>query len=85
MNHQDRTRNLSFFEGLRIHQEEINSILGPLVWEPPENKKVCRIALARPGSIDDDDDALAEIQEWMVENLLKFREVFGPRLAELTK
>ena len=24
-----------------------------------------------------------ELQEWMIERLLKFKEVFGPRLAEL--
>ena len=28
-------------------------------------------------------DCLANVPEWMVDRLLKFKEVFGPRLAEL--
>ena len=34
---------------------------------------------------DDNNDTLDEIRQWMVERLLKFREVFGPRLDELVK
>ena len=30
-----------------------------------------------------DEETLEEIQDWMVDRLLKFKEVFGPRLAEL--
>ena len=41
--------------------------------------------VVRPGSIDDDQETLEEIQEWMVERLLKFKEVFAPRLAELVE
>ena len=41
------------------------------------------IAAYRPGSIDDGEEALAEIRAWMVEQLLKFKQVFGPRLDEL--
>lgn len=81
----DGSKNIELLDSLKAHEDEIHAQLGVLDWQSLEGRRACRIALARPGSIDDDDDALAEIQEWMVENLLKFREVFGPRLAELTK
>ena len=70
---------------LEYRKEDIEAQLGEsLEWEQVENRRACRIALTRPGSIDDDDDTLSEIQDWMVENLLKFKQVFGPHLVELT-
>ena len=44
---------------------------------------ITQLAVVRPGSIDDDEETLAEIRAWMVERLLKFKQVFGPRLDEL--
>ena len=78
-------QNLSLLEALQSDESEIHSKLGILDWQRLENRRACRIAMARFGSIDDDDDTLAEIQDWMVENLLKFREVFSPKLADLTR
>jgi hypothetical protein len=37
----------------------------------------------RPGNIADDPATLKEIQPWMIDRLLKFREVFGSRLPSL--
>ncbi|MDE2940629.1 MAG: DUF4268 domain-containing protein [Chloroflexota bacterium] len=85
MGHKDEDRNLMFLEGLQVYEEQIQSRLGILDWQPLENRKACRIALSRRGSIEDDDDSLAEIQDWMVDNLLKFQQVFGPLLTELSK
>ncbi|MDE2778299.1 MAG: DUF4268 domain-containing protein [Chloroflexota bacterium] len=85
LNDRDGERNFRFLDGLRLQREEIQSQLGVLDWQPLEGKKACRIALTRPGSIDDDDDTLAEIQVWMVDNLLRFKDVFTPRLAELSR
>ena len=81
----DGGKNLRLLDDLRQHQDESQSQLGVLDWQSLETRRACRIALTRPGSIDDDDDTLAEIQAWMVDNLLKFKEVFDPHLAELTK
>ena len=50
-----------------------------------DNRIASRISLNRSGSIDDDSDALEEIKAWMISNLLKFRDVFGPQVAELKK
>lgn len=85
INDRDRERNLQFLGGLKLHEKEIHSQLGVLDWQPLEGKKACRIALTRPGSIEDDDDTLVENQDWMVGNLLKFKAVFGPMLADLAK
>ena len=71
-------------ERLEEHREEIESALGEkLDWQRLENRRACRIALDRPGSIEDDADTLSEVQNWMVDTLIKFKQVFGPRLVEL--
>ena len=36
-----------------------------------------------PGRIEDNPGMPAEIQEWMVDRLLEFKEVLGPRLDEM--
>ena len=54
-----------------------------LEWDLLETRRACRIAVRRPGSIDDDPDTLESIQQWMVDHLLNFKRVFGPHLTEL--
>lgn len=77
-------RNIRLLEGLELRKEEIESALNEtLDWQRLEGRRACRIALHRPGSIEDDADTLADIQEWMVKNLLEFRRVFDPELAVL--
>ena len=56
-----------------------------LKWERLDNRRASRIAAVRAGSIDDDQETLEQIQDWMVDRLLKFKEVFGPYLDELAK
>ena len=76
--------NKGLFDRLLERKESVEATLGePLVWEPLETRRACRIAIRRPGSIDDDPDTLESIQQWMVEHLLNFKRVFGPYLAEL--
>ena len=65
---------------LELYKERVHYELGLLNWQ--QLPKTYRISLARPGSIDDDPEALTEIQDWMVENLIKFKQVFDPLLAE---
>ena len=76
--------NLDLLERLEERKTEIEADLGyDLDWQRLENRRACRIALARSGSIDDSPEALTEIRGWMVDNLLSFKRVFGPKLAEL--
>ena len=80
----DGERNVRLLENLEAHKEEIEYALSEtLDWQRLDGSRACRIALDRPGSIEDDAETLAEVQDWMVDNLLKFKQVFGPRLAEL--
>ena len=79
----DRAWDKKVFNQLHQNREEIENELGEsMVWRP-EHARQSGIMVPRDGSIDDDDDTLEEIQTWMVDRLLKFKEVFGPRLAEL--
>ena len=39
----------------------------------------------RPGSIDDNEETLEEIREWMIDRLIAFERVFGPILTELVE
>ena len=77
----DMDWNSELFDQLFELRADIQSELGePLEWDRLGNP---RIAVVRPGSIDDDEETLAEVRAWMVERLLKFKQVFGPRLDEL--
>ena len=76
--------NLDILERLEERKTEIEADLGHVLdWQRLENRRACRIALARAGSIDDSPETLTEIRGWMVDNLLSFKRVFGPTLAEL--
>ena len=80
----DNERNIQLLERLEEHREQIESALGEtLNWQRLETRRACRIALDRLGSIEDDADTLTEVQDWMVDRLLKFKHVFEPRLSEL--
>ena len=76
--------NKSLFDELAISKMEIENEMGEsLVWERSDETIASRIAMYTEGSIDNPEYKLSEIRSWMVEQLLKLREVFGPRLAEL--
>ena len=79
----EQERNKRIFDRFEEQKEVFESALGePLVWERLDNRRASRISIRRPGSIDEP-ETLGELQDWMVEKLLDFKRVFGPRLAEL--
>ena len=81
----DRDWNKRLFDQLLKHRTDIETEIGEaLEWERLDDRRASRIALMCQGSIDDDQDTLKVIQDWIVERLLKFKEVFAPRLDELT-
>ena len=51
-----------------------------LNWGRLDDRRASRVALYRPGTIDDDIKTLLEIREWMVSHLRKMREVCSPCL-----
>lgn len=79
----NRTWDKNVFNQLRQQRDEIESELGEsLAWRV-EHSKQSGIMVSRDGGIDEDEETLKDIQDWMVDRLLKFKKVFGPRLAEL--
>ena len=80
----DRNWNLQLLGDLRSYKDEIESDIGDaLLWEPLETRQGCRISLRRPGRIEDDDESLTEIRNWMIQNLVAFKRAFDPKLKEL--
>ena len=74
--------NYLLLQGLEAYKDEIEEELGTLEWR--RMPKSCRISLDRPESaIEDSDDDGSNIQDWMVDTLIKFKSVFGPKLEEL--
>ena len=81
----DREWNKDLFDKLLRDKESMESKLQEsLEWDRLDNRRASRIAVTRPGSIDDAQEALEETHDWMVKKLLDFKRVFGPRLDELT-
>ena len=82
----DHDWNKEIFDQLSDRREEIQSaIQGDFEWnwDRLDARRASRISVERPGSINDEQKTLDEIHEWMVKNLLEFKRVFGPHLAEL--
>ncbi len=71
------------FNYLHDRKEEIHANFGgELVWEPLEEKRASRISFYRHGSIEADPAELAEIKEWLVENLIKFKRSIAPYIKK---
>jgi len=81
----DKEANKSIFDSLKQSKLQIERDLESvgISWERLDDRMASRIAVYTDGSIDDSDEDLETIQVWMIDRLLKFKEVFGPYLTEL--
>ena len=80
----DKNHNVWFFKALEGERAQIEKELGEsLSWDNPEGSRYCSISSYRPGSINAGRDELDSIREWMIEKLLIFKRVFGPRIKRL--
>ena len=80
----DKEWNKNLFDNLEAHRTVIEAELQEtLEWERLDDRRASRIAMYIGGSINDFEEMLSETRIWMVDRLLKFKEVFGPRLEEL--
>jgi len=80
---QDRDTNKRVFDSLLQKKQELELQFGsPFTWERLDDRRASRVAFYRPGSIDSDEQTLAEIRSWAITQLLKFRDVFGPLLRK---
>ena len=76
----DTVKNKNLFDWLVSQKDEIASEFGEsLEWERLDERRASRIAVYREGSIDEV-EFHSEIQAWLVQHLLKIREVFSYRL-----
>ena len=77
----DMDSNKILFDQLMERKKAIESKLGEsLEWERLDHRKASRIAIRRQGSIDDDQKALKEMEDWTVGKLMDFKRVFSPHL-----
>ena len=75
----------SLFWSLKRFDEEIAlNLRREPQWVWSRYRSFSRISVSRGGSILGSPDELAEIQSWMVSNLLNFKKVFDPYLREPT-
>lgn len=82
----DADRNKQLFDALREKELEIQAELDQqLAWERLDDRRACRIAIYRNGSIASEDSETESIRQWAIENLLAFKKVFGPRISLLMK
>ena len=76
--------NKHLFDRLSEQKDPIESAFGEsLEWQRLDERRACRIAAVTQASIDDDEEALDATRAWMVDHLLKFKQVFGPRLSQM--
>ena len=82
----DRGYNEALFDDLLSRREAIEKRFGTaLDWQKLEDKKASRVAVFPiDGSIDDDDESLEAVQDWMAEHLAKLDRALGPTLDEFT-
>lgn len=81
----DAEENRDLFNRLAENKAVIETDLDQVLdWQPLEGKRACRVAVTRPGTIDDSDEVLEQIHDWMIENLLAFKRVFDGHLRDLT-
>jgi len=82
----DKAKNETLFDWLLARQDAIHEKFGSvLTWERLEAKRACRIAIYRDGEIEADTEILAEIRNWVVNQLLRLKQVFPGYIAQGVK
>lgn len=71
------------FDLLKLHQEEIERKLGPLIWEDLPNAKDCKVKVQFDGDSKNPSDWEA-IFAWLKKNMEAFYEVFPPLVKSLS-
>lgn len=80
----EQEKNKALFDRLAAEQTQLETAFKePLSWERLEQRRASRIAVYRPGTIDDPLETLEEVRAWLIDHLLRFKAVFGRRIAEL--
>jgi hypothetical protein len=76
--------NKSIFDGLAKQRADIEDEIGEnLAWERLDERRASRIAVYRSGAITDTPYIIEELKVWAIDRLLRFRQVFPPRLKPI--
>jgi hypothetical protein len=77
------SNDLAFGE-LRENAPMIEATIGTdLVWDPLPDSRASRIYVVRDGTIDDNEERLAQIIQWAAPLMIRFREVFLPLVKNI--
>jgi len=78
-----RARNLAVFNALLEQKAQIEQSIGAdLSWEELPGRRSCRLRVRREGEVGSV-DLQDELVKWMIDNHLKFKEVFRPLVEDL--
>ncbi len=78
----DRDLNKALLDKLYEEKQQIEDEFGDeLEWERLDERRASRVAIYRPGKIEDEDGDLREYETWLITNLLKFKSVFHSRIS----
>ena len=83
----DKASNEALFDFLHSHRDAIETRFGAaLDWQRLDDNKASRVAVfPTDGSIDDNDEALELVQDWMAEQLANLDRALGPTLDQFTQ
>jgi hypothetical protein len=80
----DAFQNNAVFDALHESRSEIEAtFVEPLEWERAGDRQACRIAIYRPGNIEDDPETLEYTKQWAIDRLLRLKDVLGPRITSV--
>lgn len=85
----ERDWNLREYQQIRQDKEDIEAGLAEtqteewFAWDEQSGRRGSRVAIYRAGDVYQERESWDEFQEWMIRKYERFKEVFGPRLAEL--
>lgn len=82
----DQSWNKWLFDELHRERHDIEAEFGEsLLWQKLDGKRASRIAARRPGAVASSREELGEIEQWGIDQLLRFKQVLGRRIAALAK
>jgi CBS domain-containing protein len=81
---EDREKNKAVFDELEHQKDDIEKEIGcELNWERLDHRRASRISVANPARIIDPPEKLEELKRWALEMILKFADIFQPRITEI--
>ena len=73
----EQAKNKAIFDALYAEAAKYDARMGEkLSWERLEDNRSSKVAVYRPGSIDDDEESLAQAKAWFIDRLLRLKSTF---------